>query len=67
MGRISTAKTQRAFEPILTHAAGIWWHTGPENTGNTPKSIPNLAANGAFIRDPNYPFVGSKWGLYKGP
>ena len=37
-----------AFEPILTHAAGIWWHTGPKNTANTPKLIPNLAANGAF-------------------
>ena len=34
------------FEPILTHAAGIWRHTGPQNTGNTPKSVPNLAANG---------------------
>ena len=36
------------FEPILTPLA--------ENTGNTPKSIPNLAANGAFR-----PLCGQIW------
>jgi len=48
----------RHFEAMWTHAAGIWWHTGPKNTDNAPKSIPNLAANGAFR-----PLCGQIWYL----